>query len=445
MAGVSDKQLVRMPGWPGGVDNRSPEQALTRDDQGKAVIALRAAENVDLTTAGKARRRGGYGQMLAGGLVHSLWREPLWPFALVVIDGALCAFTGGDTATTIIGGLEPGLPVSYALAADKVYWSNGQQRGVVLADGTAAPWGCPAPGGQPTVTALDTGGLDAGTYQVAVTWQLAIGEESGAALASTVTVPAGGGIALADIRAPEDPAVASVRVYVSPADGDVLYHTVDLAPGLPAATVGKGRRGMPLATQFLETMPAGQIVRWFNGRLYVASDHVLCWSEALRYGLTHPVNNRMTFGGGPLELVEPVGAGTEAPGVYAAAGKRTYWLGGTDPATWTQRIAYPHGAVAGTGLVVAGDVFGLDSSAPVAYWMADNGVAVLGLPGGQVLPLRDKQVVGPLAKRGASLLREQAGLRQVVTALRETSPNGLAFKDTGVITVDRYDDSTQPN
>jgi hypothetical protein len=441
MAGVSDKQLAQMAGWPAGVDNLSPETDLTRDDQGKVVIALRTAQNVDLTAGGKASRRAGYTLVVAGGRVHSLWSADLWPFALVVLDGVLSGFAGGGDTFDIQAGLEPGLPLSYALAGDKVHWSNGSQCGVVLADATAAPWGCPAPGGQPTLTALPTGGLDAGTYQVAVTWQLASGEESGAALASTVAVPAGGGIALSDIREPDDAAVAKVRVYVSPADGDVLYHAVDLSPGLPAAVIGKSRRGLPLATQFLEAMPAGQIVRWFNGRLYVAARGVLCWSEALRYGLTHPTKNRLPIVGGDIDLLEPVGAGTEAPGVYVASGHRTYWLGGTDPAQFTQRIAYPYGAVAGTGIVVPGNVFGLDSTAPVAYWMASNGVACLGLPAGQVLPLRDKQVVAPQAKTGASMFRAQAGLRQVVTTLRDTAPNGLAIRDSGVMTVDRYDDT----
>jgi hypothetical protein len=442
MAGVSDKQLVTTVGWPAGVDNVSPETDLVRDDQGKAVIALRVADNVDLTAGGKPSRRAGYALVVSGGRVHSLWRDDLWPFAAVVIDGVLCGFAGGEDTFEIRAGLEPGLPVSYALAGERVHWSNGVQRGVVLADGTAAPWGCPAPGGQPTLTALATGGLDAGTYQVAVTWQLASGEESGAALAGTVAVPAGGGIALSEIRVPDDAAVAKVRVYVSQADGDVLYHAMDLAPGLPAAMIGKSRRGLPLVTQFLETMPAGQIVRWFNSRLYVAAGATLCWSESLRYGLTHPVDNRLPIVGGDIDLLEPVGSGTEAPGLYVASGHRTYWLGGTNPAQFTQRIAYPYGAVAGTGIVVLGNVFGLDSPAPVAYWMATNGVAVLGLPGGQVLPLRDQQVVGPQAKAGASLFRERGGLRQVVTALRDTAPNGLAMRDSGVMTVDRYDDTS---
>lgn len=445
MPGVSDKQLVTMAGWPAGIDNLSRENALLRDDKGRSVIAARVAENVDIDASGKPRRRLGRQAIVNATGVHSLWRSGAFPLALVAMNGGLHAFTGTDITFAIVDALSSSLPISYALAGHAVYWSNGADRGVVRMDGTPAPWGCPSPGGQPALSPSSAGGLDAGRYQVAVTFQLASGEEGGASLASVVEVPDGGGITLSALPVPDEAAVAKVRVYVSPANGDVLFHAMDLAPGLPVAMIGKGRRGKPLDTQFLEVMPAGQIVRWFNGRVYVASGSAMAWSEALRYGLTKPSDNHLGFGGGDITLLEPVAAGSDAPGLYVAAGKRTYWLGGKDPALMTQVIVRPHGVVPGTGITVPASVFGLETQGDVAYWMDTNGVAVLGLPGGQIVPLREAQAAAPHARAGASLYREQNGLRQVVTALSETKPNGLVVKDTGVITVDRYDDTALPS
>lgn len=437
MAGVSDKQMPTMRGWPAGIDNLSPEEDLVRDDQGKVVIGLRAAENVDLVGSGKPRRRAGRTLALAMSGTHSLWRDDRFPFALFAAGRTLQGFQPGG-AFEITDGLTPGRPASYAFAAGRVYWSNEQQSGVVLPDGSPAQWGCPCPMGQPTLTAVaGQGGLGAGTYQVAITWSLASGEESGATLAAMVQVEEGGGIQIADMPVPPDE-VARVRVYVSQTNGDQLYHQIDLDPALPVAVIGSGRHGKPLDSQFLESMPAGHIVRWFNGRLLVAADRTMLWSESLRYGLTNPTKNRIGFGA-RLGLMEPVGVGGDAAGVYVADAKRTYWLGGTDPARWTQVIAYPYGAVPGTGLSVPGSLFGLDSAAPVAYWLAANGVACLGLPGGTVLPLRERQAIAPVATSGASLLREQNGVRQVVTALQEASPRGLAMSDRAVTTVERYD------
>jgi hypothetical protein len=56
-------------------------------------------------------------------------------------------------------------------------------------------------------------------------------------------------------------------------------------------------------------------------------------------------------------------------------------------------------------------------------------VACLGLPGGQVVPLRERQVVAPAAERGASLFRERDGMRQVITALQGATPQGIAIGD----------------
>lgn len=437
MSGVSDKRAVTMRGWPAGVDNISPEQDLVRDDKGRTVIAVRQAINVDLSPGGKPRRREGRTRVLAGARLHSAWRDGDLPFALYVAAGALYGFQPGKTFL-ITDGIAPGLPVSYALVADRVFWSNGYDRGVVTANGSAAPWGCPTPQGQPTAAAITgQGGLDAGRYQVAVTWSLATGEESGAVLAELVEVEQGGGIQLTDFPVPP-PEVARVRVYLSPANGDVLYHAQDLSPALPVAIVGAGRRGKPLDSQFLDNMPAGQLVRLFNGRLVIAADTDLCWSESLRYGLTHPANNRIGFGS-RIPLLESVGVGNESAGMYVADAKRTYWLGGTDPSRWSQSIAYPHSAVRGSGLTVPGTVFGLESAAPVAYWLASNGVACLGLPGGQVLPLRENQAVAPDAKSAASLFRERNGMRHVVTAISDTAPRGMVMGDRAVTTIERYD------
>jgi hypothetical protein len=281
------------------------------------------------------------------------------------------------------------------------------------------------------------GGLSAGTYQLAVTFLTAAGEESGASLAAMVDVPEGGGVQCDAIPQPPD-ASYRVRLYLSGANGDVLHFARDLAAGMTSVLLGVTRAGKVLETQFLEPMPPGHIVRWFNGRLYVAVDNVLVWSEAMRYGLTRLAHNRAGFQK-RLDLLEPVGAGDEGAGIYVASADRTYFLGGTDPKAFSNRIAYPHGAVPGTALRVPANVFGVQSSTEVVYWLARNGVGCLGLPGGTVMPLRENQVIGPSADSGASLYRDVNGLRQVITTLVGAQERGLALGDKLNCTVIRHD------
>lgn len=436
MSGVRDKQLVKSFGWPAGVDNLSDEFDLARDDHGHTT-ALRVADNVDMIK-GKPRRRAGRTLMLAGARVHSLWHERPWPFALYVANGVLRGYRGGGDAFDIQAGVDLRSVMDYALVADRVFWTNGKQTGCVRADGAAAPWGCPAPAGQPMLAASDVGALAAGTYQVAITYLLASGEEGGTGQAGVVTVEQGGGIALTNIPQPASGDVAAVRVYVSQPNGETLYHAKDVPVGVTVTTVSQGRRGKALDTQFMTALPPGRFVCLHTGRLFVlTAAGMLHWSQPLRYGLTRPTTDHMQFTAG--RLLVAVGQGTTGAGIYVADAKRTYFLAG-EPAQMTPAIAYPHSAIPGTAVRVPGNVFGLESAVEVAYWMADNGVGVLGLPGGQIVPVREAQAAAPDATAGVSLYRATNGMHQVVTALQGSGrARALAMHDRTVVTIERHD------
>lgn len=434
----TDKELVKAAAWPAGIDNLSPEQALTRDDQGKVVIAVRDAQNTDFDKSGKPARRDGFAKVLDFTRGHSLWKSKDFPLALYVDAGELIALREDLSTFPLRGGLDPAKPLSYDVAAGRVYWSNGDATGCVSADGVALPWGVTGPGGQPTLTGCSgIGGLDAGTYQVAVTFLLAAGEESGASLAASVSVPAGGGITLTDIPQPSDPS-QRIRIYMSGANGDALYNVTDLAAGISTLLLGAARRGKPLETQFLDVMPGGQIVRWFNSRLWVARESMVIYSEFMRYGLSRLADNHMTLPA-RIDMLEPVNAGGAAAGLFMAAGERTYFMTGATPAQMSPVIKYPHGVVPGTAVRVPGSVFGLQTTEPVPYWLARNGVGCVGLPGGDVMPLREGQVIAPSAEGGASLYRDVPGMRQVITTLTGATQRGLAIGDALDCDVIRHD------
>jgi hypothetical protein len=436
MAGINDKQLARRSSWPAGIANVPPETSLPRDENGN-LVALREADNVDLLADGKLARRGGRAKVYTGA-PHSLWRDGHLPFALFVDGTALRAFYGPGQVVDLAAVATR--ECSYALVDDKVYWSNGLDTGIVTVDGDVLPWGCPQPPGQPTLTAVaGTGGLHAGRYQVAITYLTGSGEESGTGAAVLVDVAEGGGIALSGIPTPPA-SVSVIRVYVTQADGDVLYQAVDLTPGVGSAMLNFGVRRKPLATQFLEPMPAGRIVRWLNGRVYVATaDGSMVWSEALRYGLTNLRRN--SIGYGRIAMMEPIGAGGDGAGLFVADQKRTYWLGGNDPANFTRRIVYHASAIPGTAVRVPASLLGLDQTGEALYWLAEDGVGMVGLPGGTVQPQRGRQVVAPKATGGASLWREQEGRRQVLTALKGAGAGrrGVTFGDRVVATVEHHE------
>ena len=417
MTGVLDRELRSLGPFQVGVANVPAETDLPTKNG--VQVALREAVNVDIPSSGAVQRREGYSLALAGTSAHSGWHDGMFPFALYVDQGTLRAMQTGGSTWPLVSGLHDA-EVSYALVNERAYWSNGAQTGIVTAGGDALPWGVEHPNGQPLVSVSAAGGLAAGLYQVAVTFRDIRGEESGTGQAAQIAVPEGGGIALSNVPQPLDADVNIVRVYLSPANGDMLYFVRDMPVGMTSATLGAGARGKPLDSQFMEKMPAGNIVRALNGRMFVARGAEMLWSEALGFGLHHPTKNRLRVGA-KITLMEPVADGTDAAGLFVADEKRTYFFSGSDPAQFAKRICYSYPAIPGTGQRVPSNVFGIESTAPAVYWIATNGVACLGLPGGQVVPLAEHIAVAPNAPKGASLFRETRGMSQVVTALREST------------------------
>lgn len=430
MAGVKDDELIRMAGWPRGVNNLSAESALPRDQNG-AVVALREADNVDLDRSGRVRRRRGFEPVLATTLAHSGWSHDLLPFALFVDDGVLCQFTPDELGQSL--GVAVGhQPLSYELIGSNVYYSNANTCGVLTAGMEARPWAAEHPAGQPVLELAEGLGLDPGQYQVAVTFVDDLGRESGSTLAATIDVPEGYGIRASSIAQPLQSSTSLINVYLTDANDQVLRrHTSLPAVGITDLNIGSKAAGKVLDTQFLRPIPAGQVTRLFNGRQLVASGNTLIWSQPLRYGMYDPARGQMRFDA-PIDLVAPI----DRAGVMVAAGGRTYWLGGADPANWTLDIAYGAGAVPGSHMQVPGSAFGGESTSPKAVWLARDGQVVIGGPGG-VTPMKLGEAAIDGADRAAPLFRSAGGMQQLVMALRAPQRQGLTVTDTAIAHVIR--------
>lgn len=436
--GVPDSQLLTLPGWPGGIDNVHAEfdvpAAASRD--GTTIARLREAVNVDVDDNGKVSRRPGYALAIASDNAHSLWSDPEYHSAFAVLDGALTAIDEYLGQTVLRTGMSHIHPVSYCVVNGVVFWSNRQVSGRVTEDLEAKPFALPSPAGQPNVAANTEGGLSAGDYQVAITYKAMSGEESGTSLAVLVTIEEGQGVRITNVpQPPSGSGIVAIRVYMSTCNGDVLYHQRDLAVGMTSATLAVAHTGKALETQWLQPMPPGQIVRYFNGRVYVAQGRVLWWSEALRYGYYNPSYNYVTFPA-DITLVAPVGD-ADAGGIYVAAGTRTYFMQGADPKAMRRVIAYPHNAVPGTHVEVPASLFGGNDGARRPFWLAANGVFCIGTPSGQVEPQTETYYVAPHAERGAAILRERNGKRQIIVGLGGQQTNVFRATDSVVATVYR--------
>lgn len=430
--GVRDDQLQRRVGWPIGLNNLAPETKLPVDENG-VTLALREADNLDFDPSGRPRTRRGRTLLLAGE-THSAWSHAQLDFGLFVDGDRLLALFPGARTEELVSGLARGAPVSYDLFHDTVLWTNGAQSGAIGPDLVPMPWSCSAPSGRPDATGVAGGALDAGRYQVAVTFIDQRGRESGGTRAVVVDVPANGAIELTNIPQPADALdVPIIQLYATHANSKTLRVALRLASGTTTARLVAAARGRAVETLLLHPMPGGHIVRAFNGRQLVARENELLYSPAFRAG-QFDERARVIFQG-RITLLQPVADGTEAAGVFVADAARTYFLPGGDPANWRQIVAYPYGAVPGSPALGAGKLWGLDTGQLLPVWMATNGRLCVGQPGGGVyLPQpRDggPDAIADQAQRAALLLREQDGGQQVVAALQGARPNptALAFKD----------------
>ena len=384
-----------------GVNNRlGPTQLATKSADGSKATYLYGADNVDINSRGYLRRRRGHVPAI-GGAAHSLWGDGQGGY--VVLNDELKSLTpagAGLVAATVRAGM-PRLPVSYSRGADgDVYWSNGTVLRRIHA-GADLPASTPGPGVVPVVNVI-AGGLRAGRYLLAFT-KLGPGGESAATPVVQVEVAEGSGLTFG----------ATNAVYMSGPNGDILTYQGDVAQVTVHTETGPRCETLNTAE-----LPAGTIVRHFNGRMLVAAGNVLFISEPYRYGLYRPASGFIPFPA-PVTVVEPT-----TGGVYICADK-TYWatdlLGGALPEL------LPYGGIAGSGgrSEVDGQVF----------WQSPQGL-IVGNASGAVKAVQSHALQLGAARSGATLFREQEGSTHVVSSrfgVEESRAVASSFMEAEII------------
>lgn len=434
MAGTDEGALLKLGPFPAGLNNKvKPNQGPV--DQNGAQTSLQQAVNVDLDATGWPRMRRGQVTRIEDA-AHSLFATD--SHLLAVVLGNLNAYrVEGDGDLTLDAALIEGMGdrfVTYASDDFDVYWSNGVAQGRIDAsDLSLHPFwiGTPDP---VSLSATANGGMARGKYEVSVTVIDAAGRESAASSPSVVTLAVGQGITVALPAAPVD--AVSRRIYVSPPDGEVLYRCAQLPANATSYAIGAHQPGAALETAWLHVIPPCTTLRYGHGRILGANGPLLMWSEAYRLGLMQDTN--YTPFGQEVTLLEPVGEGGDGAGWWVADHKRTYFMAGANPVEWAQIARYPHAAVPGCSVLAPGTIFGLETTANVAFWLARNGVFCLGLPGGTLMPMRDESLALPVdAERGAAAVLLFDGIRQILATTLGGLPNTAAASDSADVTVRR--------
>ena len=392
-------------GWPKGVDNIHASHELPQD-------VLRDAVNVDIFESGKLRRRRGSTLQTALVGAHSLWSDPNVLEAYYVAGTTMYSLSQALASVAVVTGLMPGAKVSYLQLNGEVFWSNGVTSGRIVG-GVNAPWGVETPAGNATLAAT-TGGLIAGTYQIVTTFRNAAGEESGAQNAQAITLTATGGISITNLPAAISATITHQNIYATLANGDVLYKIATL----PIATTTFSLVSMPtqtvaLKTQDLAAMLAGTILAYHNGQIFVASGRFVYYSEPLRYGLYNPTKNFYMY---PEDVTVMLAT---QDGLHICADK-TYFVSGAGTDDAAQVVKFPYGGIRGTGVYLPEDTG--------VAWFSPRGQ--MRAVGSEVVSLIEKQFVPGIMSSGNAFVREQQGLKQIITVVQQSGDSPLKY--TGV-------------
>ena len=421
-----------MDGWPKGVNNRLRETETGAAGKNEFEIPsspwLRGAVNVDLTQRGHPLRRTGYTELFTG-FTHSLWSDPAIDYGLCVKDGWLTLVDASNGVTeTQVQEVNPHYPVSYAVMNGEVYWSNGESLGRISKQREALHWGMdrsPVPG----VAAIANGGMHAGTYQVAVTYEDLDEIENGACEPQVVAVATGQGVRVVLGTPPANAVTANI--YLTQSDSEVFYLARSVAVGTAQVDIGIGDlgRGRLLETRDRHPPKAGHIVRSFAGRLYVARFDTVGFTDPVRYHLMQPSQGLFMFPDMPT-LLEPT-----QDGLYVGGSFGVVFIQGTDPYNVSQTAVSVHAPVERANMQAPGAWFGVNAR-QVPLWWGQDGVLVAGLPGGQIRELTRDRLAVPTHQVGAMMLREREGMSHVVSVLRRgVEENNLAATDTVVAEV----------
>lgn len=414
---MSGVERLKLPLPVGGVD-------LLADETSLPAGTVRRAENVDIRRDGRFRRRDGYEIKLGGSGFHSLYTSSRG--TLVAQDSTVFALNTETFALMPLCEMGSDAPVDFIEFNGHTYLINRSAFWWIPANAPAArPVGVSLPARLPDVSAHDSGTLTAGTYSVAISRVDDRGEESPTRLLGQVSLPSGGGVRLSGML---PNLTSSYRVYLTPPDGDELYLAEEFSGAFAEYVVTRRPDGATRTTQHLKPMPCGDFVRSHAGRLYVAKDDTLYFSEALRPHLYDPRHNFVKFVG-RITILESVDAGVvvgDSRGVWLAAGK--------DPEQFhLQRVSQAQ-AVRRSSLVVSGAHFNKEltqTDKNVAVWLSVEGY-MLALPTGDVVPLHPERVRVAADLEGRSVFLIRDGIKQIITLVAATNRQtyGLAIDTT---------------
>ncbi len=361
-----------------GLNNVTPSENMKPGE-------LEDAENINLHTDHLERRDGFSKEIIAS--ISAAWSNDKVAVYQSSDELYRVINTGGALSTTLI---KSGLFLSDRIDADEVngrtYLSNGTDN-IVIENGVARTWGLEIPIDQPMTTQI-AGLLPEGFYMVAATFGRDDGQESGTSVPAIFSLDDNSGIDFFDIPVSSDPSVITVKLYLTTADGEVLYLMGQVDNGVTTFTyIGNGKEfRLPLKTSHMGSPPAGNFVEYFKGRVYVAQDNILYQSEPYNYEL-FDLRKYHKFSS-DISLL-----GAVDNGLYLATQDETFFLSLAGSVDFKREKLADYGAILGTMAKTDASRFGdSENIGEALIWWSKKGLCV-GLNNGNFKNVSEKRYI----------------------------------------------------
>jgi len=387
-----------------GMNNRAEDHALPVNSEDSSTM-VRNAVSVDFTNAGKIKMRNGSTKKCSGFDIKYGFACSQGHF---IVEGTTLKKVNTDwTKIDILGGVL-GDTFTYYEHNNELFFSDGL-RGKKILNGVAQNWGMSNP--TAPVVYSSSGIFGAGVYLCCLTFYDALDNESGSSDITSISVIDNSSVVFTSLPSSSDSQVIGIRLYMTTANGQVFYQCGDVVIGTLSYSVTLAYDGgKVLETLFITKPPAGQIIREHNGRLLIAKDNLLYVTEAYSTDLVSQLSNSVFQFSENITVVEPVD-----DGVWIVADK-TYFFAGSGPENFQQLTKLDYGASLGTGQ---------KRSDGNVYWFSTRGLIMAG-NGGEIKNIQEEQVAPDYSDKGAMLIREENGMKQAITSLKDASMSSMA-------------------
>jgi len=387
---------------------------------------LKELVNLDIDKSNNLTKRQGF-TLEDTAVYHSLWSDGIHMFA--VKDGDLVEIKADSSSTLLVSSIGDS-PVTFDFIDGDYYYTSRFRSGKIK-DGSATNWGITPPNLQLSLTQT-IGTLSKGFYQVTYTYSTLDGRESGSNIATVIEVVDNSGILVEDIQASTNSEVTTINIYITQTNGNDFYRVGEIANGTTSTTVSSMFGDRPLSTFNLYDAPRGSIVKWAHGRMYVAQDNIVWWSEPYQYDLFNLKESYWYFDGEVTALCPT------PDGLWVSSDK-IYYVSGKDPSNARLTEKELAQVVRGSDVKFSGAYIFIENT-PLGYkWLVttDRGMFVL-FNDGVILNISEQNVSMPKAWDAASGFIQEDGINRYVSLLREKEgSNNTAIGDLVTSTIVR--------